>query len=172
MKKPFILLLLLNFYKLSFATSTPYRGGEVAIDIKNNMPCFYINDIDKSGVFNIVILNLSEGGMSSWHYENFYEKNYPKKDNCIALNNKNFKNFSQLKNNTPYSVTLGDIKTAYNTNFCITEKNGKSQIQNYIGTKCIDKEVRGIWEKLKNWFIELFKSLNRTNINKYLESMN
>ncbi|MEG0431547.1 MAG: hypothetical protein RR536_08180 [Anaerovoracaceae bacterium] len=94
--------------------------------------------------------------MSSWDYENSYEKNYPKKDNCIALNNKNFKNFSQLKNNTPYSVTLGDIKTAYNTDFCITEKNGISQIQNYIGAKCIDKEV-SLWEKLKNWFFELFK---------------
>jgi len=88
--------------------------------------------------------------------KNSYEKNYPKRENCIALNNKNFNNFSPLKKNTPYSVTLGDIKTAYNTDFCITEKNGKIQIQNYIGTKCIDKEI-GIWEKLKNWFFELLK---------------
>lgn len=34
MKKIFILLFLLNFSQLSLATSTPYRGGEVAIDIK------------------------------------------------------------------------------------------------------------------------------------------
>lgn len=156
MKKTFVLLLLFGFSNVSFATSNPYRGGEVAIDIKNNMPCFYINDANKRGLFNIVILDLSEGSMSSWDYENSYEKNYPKKDNCIALNNKNFNNFSQLKNNTPYSVTLGDIKTAYNTDFCITEKNGRSQIQNYIGNKCIDKEV-SLWEKIKNWFFELFK---------------
>lgn len=53
-------------------------------------------------------------------------------------------------------MTLGDIKTVYNTDFCVTEKNGRSQIQHYIGTKCIDKEI-GIWEKLKNWFFELLK---------------
>lgn len=69
----------MSFSDLSFATSTPYRGVEVAIDIKNNMPCFYINNADKSDVFNIVILDLSEGNMSSWDYENSYEKNYPKR---------------------------------------------------------------------------------------------
>ena len=159
MKRIFILLFLLNFSKLSFATSPPYRGGEVAIDIKNNMPCFYINDTGKNGIFNVVILDLSEGSKNSWHYENYYEKNYPKKDNCIALNDKNFNNFNQLIKNNPYSVTLGDIKTAYNTDFCIVEKNGKSQIQEYVGSKCIDKEM-SIWEKLKNWFFELFKKLN------------
>ena len=86
-------------------------------------------------------------------------KKLSKKDNCIALNDKNFNNFNQLIKNNPYSVTLGDIKTAYNTDFCIVEKNGKSQIQEYVGSKCIDKEM-SIWEKLKNWFFELFKKLN------------
>lgn len=104
--------LFLAFLSLPFhvsATSSPYRGGEVSIELKNNKPCFYINDTQQKGIFNLVILNLSQDSTESWIYENHFENNYPTKTNCILLTEKNFNNFKGLKENTPYSATLGGV---------------------------------------------------------------
>lgn len=52
----YILSILLTIPFSAFATSNPYRGGEVIIEVKNNTPCFYINDTEQRGDFSIVVL--------------------------------------------------------------------------------------------------------------------
>ncbi len=111
------------------ATSSPYRGGEVSIELKNNKPCFYINDTQQKGIFNLVILNLSQDSTESWIYENYFENSYPTKTNCILLTEKNFSNFNGLKENTLYSATLGGLRKAYNKDFYVQKSSGKLVLQ-------------------------------------------
>lgn len=40
----------------AYAMSNPYRGGEVGILVKNNLPCFHISDSLNSGTYSLVIL--------------------------------------------------------------------------------------------------------------------
>ncbi len=145
--------LFLAFISLSFhvsATSSPYRGGEVSIELKNNRPCFYIDDTQQKGIFNLVILNLSQGSTESWSYENHFEDRYPTKTNCILLTEKNFNNFKSLNENTPYSATLGGVKKAYNKDFCVKKNSGKLVIQDLQGTRCVDIKP-SFWENLKSF---------------------
>lgn len=146
--------LFLAFLSLPFhvsATSSPYRGGEVSIELKNNKPCFYINDTQQKGIFNLIILNLSQDSTESWIYENHFENNYPTKTNCILLTEKNLNNFKGLKENTPYSATLGGVKKAYNKDFCVKKSSGKLVLQDVQGTKCTDIKP-SFWENIKNFF--------------------
>ncbi|TGU85566.1 hypothetical protein YA64_016320, partial [Acinetobacter pittii] len=68
----FLTLLIIPFS--AFATSNPYRGGEVIIDVKNNTPCFYINDTEQRGDFSIVVLGLTHGSKEYWNYDSSFEK--------------------------------------------------------------------------------------------------
>ncbi|MDT8696716.1 hypothetical protein LFW85_07295 [Acinetobacter baumannii] len=145
----FLTLLIIPFS--AFATSNPYRGGEVIIEVKNNTPCFYINDTEQRGDFSIVVLGLTHGSKEYWNYDSSFEKSYPVKNKCIVLNEKNFKNFKGLKENTPYSVTLGGVRTAYNKDFCVTKRSGTLTVQDFKGTQCVDVEA-SFWDKLKRLF--------------------
>ncbi len=143
-----LLILLLSTHV--FATSNPYRGSEVNIEIKNDTPCFYIDDMEQKGVFSIVLLNLSRNSKDYWSYDSSFDKSYPTKNNCVVLNGKNFNGFKSLKENTPYSITLGGVKTAYNRDFCITRRSKKLVIQDLRATQCVDRKL-SFWDNLKNY---------------------
>lgn len=151
----YLLLAFLSIPVYASATSPPYRGGEVIIDLKNNKPCFYINDKNQKGIFKLVILNLSQDSTEYWEYENNFSHTYPTKANCILLTEKNFSNFRYLKENTPYSVTLGGLKKSYNKNFCVKKSSGKSILQDVQGAKCTDLKP-SFWGGLKDFFIQMF----------------
>ncbi|WP_369074255.1 NF045616 family extracytoplasmic (lipo)protein [Acinetobacter sp. XH1741] len=151
MMNKYILLIFLMMPFSIFANSNPYRGGEVNIEIKNETPCFYINDMEQKGIFSIVLLNLSRNSKDYWSYDSSFDKSYPTKNNCVVLNEKNFNGFKSLKENTPYSVTLGGVKTAYNRNFCITRISKKIVIQDFRAAQCVDRKS-SFWDNLKNYF--------------------
>ncbi|MDC5098075.1 hypothetical protein OHW41_19190, partial [Acinetobacter baumannii] len=60
--------------------------------------------------------------------------------------------FKSLKENTPYSVTLGGVKTAYNRDFCITRRSKKLVIQDLRATQCVDRKP-SFWDNFKKLFL-------------------
>lgn len=152
MMNKYVLLIFLMIPLSIYATSNPYRGGEVNIELKNDTPCFYIDDMEQKGVFSIVLLNLSRNSKDYWSYDSSFDKSYPTKNNCVVLNEKNFNGFKSLKENTPYSVTLGGVKTAYNRDFCITRRSKKLVIQDLRATQCVDRKP-SFWDNFKKLFL-------------------
>ncbi|MCK7608634.1 hypothetical protein M0D70_04755 [Acinetobacter portensis] len=160
-RRIYYITFLLFLPSFSYAISNPYRGGEVIISIKNNNPCFTINNsLEKKGGFNIVIYedNLQNPEIPKiWSYESNYERDFKNENDCVVINNFSTSN---LKLDTYYSVTLSDIKIAYENDFCITKKNEDYVVQDYDfkNDKCVDKEL-SFWKKLKSFFNKVFSFL-------------
>lgn len=149
------LLLLPNF---SYAISNPYRGGAVIISMKDNSPCFSVDDENRKSSFSVVVSGETPEAGESWSYVNTSLTQLPNTSNCIKI-----KDFSLLeaKLDTLYNVTLGATNIAYLTDFCIAKKNEDYVIQDYDfkNNKCVDKEL-SLWEKIKSFFNKIFSHLS------------
>lgn len=161
-RKLYYITFLLFPPSFSYAISAPHRGGEVIISIKNNNPCFTINNsLEKKGGFNIVIYedNLQNPETPKiWSYESNYEQDLKKENDCVVISD-----FlaSSIKPDNYYSVTLSDIKISYEKDFCIAKRNEDYVVQDfdYENNKCVDKEL-SFWEKFKSFFNKFFSLLS------------
>uniref|UniRef100_UPI0039B6EF10 NF045616 family extracytoplasmic (lipo)protein n=1 Tax=Acinetobacter sp. MB5 TaxID=2069438 RepID=UPI0039B6EF10 len=118
------LIILISLSLIACNYSNPYRSGKIEMIIKDNTPCAYLNDDDQTGDY-VVTLNKYETPDPTFSYTNTFEKNYPKKDNCLLVNNKIFKNF-KLDMNTSYDmyfeITPSNQDSAYRKRtFCIKQ---------------------------------------------------
>ena len=145
------LILFLFFPGFLYAFSNPYHGGEVKILMKNNIPCFYVDHSEKTGVFGIAIINQKPESKEYWSYHSGTESNFPDKENCMIIENFTVPN---LKLDTPYSVTLSDITIGYKQRFCITQKNGEYEVQDFSGSQCVDRKM-SFWERIKTLFFKI-----------------
>ena len=149
------LLLLSNF---SYAISNPYRGGDVIISMKDNSPCFSVDDENRKSSFSVVVLGENHETEDTWSYVNNSLTQPQNTSNCIKI-----KDFSLLsvKLDTPYIVVLDAINIAYRTDFCIAKKNEDYVLQefDYENNQCVDKEL-SLWEKIKSFFNKIFSHLS------------
>lgn len=114
-------------------TSPINNNGKVEFELKNNTPCFYINDKNYQGEYEISITEHNTQG--EYAYRSTFDKHYPNKNNCILFNNKTFSNLEKVKEYTNYSVKIFSgqqnwHKPAGNhgSNFCLIRENGQLTI--------------------------------------------
>lgn len=156
--KKVILLLIFCVSSFSHAISNPYRGGAVIISMKDNSPCFSVDDVNRKSSFSVVVSGENPEAGDSWSYVNNSLTQLPNTSNCIKI-----KKFSlmEAKLDTLYNVTFGANNIAYMTDFCIAKKNEDYVIQDYDfkNNKCVDKEL-SFWEKIKLFFNKILSLLS------------
>lgn len=166
----FLVLILILFSPNLYAFSkSPYASGEIGIKIVNNTPCVYIEKEQLQGEYIITIQvfnNDKQGNSQLLYYNNSFEKYYPLENKCILLNSSNFQNL-ELKENTPYSISLSArpywVFDGFLSQICLKQNQEKQLvIQDYIDGKCTDKKPKIPVTDSENWFIRLlnwFKDL-------------
>lgn len=140
-------LAILVFSTLSFSMSKQYRGGEVSIMIKNNEPCFYIENLDLFGNYYINLFEEKDIKNIGEYISNF-QKKYPQKSSCISSSA-----FSQhvYQENKPYLVVIEtDTGLSFGKSFCVSEKKGIKEIQDFV-VRCEDKKDSFV-QKLYKFF--------------------
>lgn len=152
------IIFLLFLPSFSYAISNPYRGGAVIISIKDNSPCFSVDDENRKSSFSVVVLDGNLEPEDTWSYVNDSLTQLPNISNCVKI-----KDFSLLniKLDSPYIVVLDAINIAYRTDFCIAKKNEDYVVQgfDYENNKCADKAL-SFWEKIKFFFNKIFSLLS------------
>ncbi len=147
MNKSLFILISLCFSQQIFAMSKEYSGGEVYITIKDNSPCFYINNINISGDYDITLYerNINSGLYKVNSISSILaSKRYPDKEKCITTNE--IKDNFKYKNNTPYLVVLETNRFSFGKNFCVD--SATKTIQDFTDT-CKVKNLSW-WEKILN----------------------
>lgn len=135
----------------AFSMSREYRGGDVSILIKNNEPCFYIENMTLSGRYYIHLFDKKTIKTLGEFTSNFQEK-YPKKASCILSSS-----FSDYiyQENKPYLIVLEtDNEMSFGKRFCLSTRNGSKEIQDFWG-QCKDKQY-SLWQRFLK-FIGLSK---------------
>lgn len=130
-----------------------YDIDNVYIDIKNDNPCFYINNDELEGNYDIVIKDQNNGDY--WDYKGVSEKSYPKKENCILFNNESFGSSKNLNFNRKYNVTLSNLNVGFSNEFCLRKDRNHVVLQKIIGDQCIDIEENEE-DKLRRFFKKIF----------------
>lgn len=121
-------LTILAFSSLSFSMSKQYRGGEVSIMIKNNEPCFYIENLDLFGNYYINLFEEKDIKNIGGYTSNF-QKKYPQKSSCISSSVISHHVFQE---NKPYLVVIEtDTGLSFGKSFCVSEKQGIKEIQDF-----------------------------------------
>lgn len=134
------------------AMSNPYRGGEVGILIKNNLPCFYIPDPKEKGFFSITTVKFSSRQKIEWRYFGNFEDEHPSKDNCIVWKPNKISEPHEVIMDIPYIVTFGAAaEKGYLSRFCLTQRNGVTILQKARGTECYDPP-KSKWQSFKGLF--------------------
>ncbi len=138
------LIILISLGLIACKYSNPYHSGEIKFITKNNMPCLYIDEYNFIGDYTV---SISQYQMPEpiFGYASQFRKNYPKKDNCLIINNKNFNNLN-LKMNTPYDIQFEiappDKDSVFRTTiFCIRSDRGRRIMQRFDGVKCSDIQI-------------------------------
>ena len=135
-------IVILVFASQAFSMSRQYRGGAFSILVKNNEPCFYIENEKLTGRYYITLFEDKTIKTLGEFTSNFQEK-YPNKNSCILSSS--FTNTVYQKN-TPYLIVLeADNDMSFGSTFCVSERNGIKEIQDFIG-KCEDKPP-SLWER-------------------------
>lgn len=136
-----LIFLILPFLSVSCGGSNPYMKGGIKFISKNNAPCLYIDEDNFIGDYTV---SISQYQMPEpiFGYASQFKKNYPKKDNCLIINNKNFNNL-KLKLNTPYDIQFeiaspGKDSVFRTAIFCIRSDQGRRIMQRFDGFKCSD----------------------------------
>ncbi|WP_111895987.1 hypothetical protein [Acinetobacter sp. MB5] len=137
-------IILISLGLIACKYSNPYRSGEIKFITKNNTPCLYIDEQDFTGEYAVSI-GQYEVTEPTFDYRSSFKENFPRKDNCLMINNQNFKNLN-LKMNTPYDLffemAAPDQNSVFRKNiFCIRSDRGKKIIQRFDGVKCSDIPV-------------------------------
>lgn len=136
-------IIVLFMSSLTFSMSREYRGGEVSILIKHNKPCFYIENKDLSGIYYINLFE-KKGIKNIGEYTSNFQEEYPKKTSCISSSTFSNHNY---KENKPYLVVITTDKgLSFGTSFCVAERNGTKEIQDFVGQCEYKKE--SLWEKI------------------------
>ncbi|WP_111895986.1 hypothetical protein [Acinetobacter sp. MB5] len=136
-----IFLIFSTFLLTSCGHSNPYSSGEIKFSTKNNLPCLYIDEEDIQGDYSFSIIE-HQIPEPMFDYVSSFKENYPKKDNCLMINNENFKGL-KIKLNTPYDIQMEvdkpDQYSIYRKNiFCVRSEKGKKIMQTFDGFKCSD----------------------------------
>lgn len=138
-----------------YAISNPYRGGKVNISIKNGLPCFHISDSLSNGEYSLVILLPNNNGLTSWTYENTFEKKNASESSCILWGEKGFSNYQKPYFNVQYGVTFGTDRKAYHSDFCLAQKEGETIIQEVKNNQCYEPP-KGMWQLIKEALNDYF----------------
>lgn len=138
------LIILISLGLIACKYSNPYRSGKIEMIIQDNAPCVYMKEDNQTGSY-LVTLNQYETPAPTFSYTNTFEKNYPKKDNCLLVNNKIFKNF-KLDMNTSYDMYFettppNQDSTYRKRTFCIKQDRNNFVVQDSVGGKCRDIPV-------------------------------
>ena len=138
------LIILISLGLIACKYSNPYRSGEIKFITKNNALCLYIDEQDLTGDYGISIMQY-QTPEPRFDYVSSFKENYPKKDNCLMINNENFKGL-KIKLNTPYDIQMEvdkpDQYSIYRKNiFCVRSEKGKKIMQTFDGFKCSDIQV-------------------------------
>ncbi|WP_406935524.1 NF045616 family extracytoplasmic (lipo)protein [Acinetobacter baumannii] len=149
MNKFLFLLISLCFSQQISAMSKEYSGGEVYITIKDNSLCFYINNKNISGDYDITLYeqNINSGLYKVGSISSILaSKRYPDRKNCITTNE--IKDNFKYKDNTPYLVVLETNRFSFGKDFCVD--SATKTIQDFSNT-CKVKNL-SLWEKILNLF--------------------
>lgn len=149
MNKSLFILIVACFSQQIFAMSKEYSGGEVYITIKYNSPCFYIDNKNISGDYDITLYgrNNNSGLYKISSIPSILaSKRYPDRKSCITTNE--IKDNFKYKNNTPYLVVLETNRFSFGKDFCVD--SATKTIQDFSNT-CKVKNL-SLWEKILNLF--------------------
>lgn len=118
------------FSSQSFSMSRQYRGGDVSILIKKNEPCFYIENMKLTGKYYITLFE-DKTIKTLGEFTSNFQKKYPQKESCILSSS-----FSNViyQEDKPYLIVISvDNGMSFGTSFCVVEKNGSKEIQDFVG---------------------------------------
>ena len=136
-------IVILVFASQSFSMSRQYRGGDFSILIKNNEPCFYIENEKLTGRYYITLFEDKTIKTLGEFKSNFQEK-YPSKNSCILSSS--FTNTVYQKN-TPYLIVLeADNDMSFGSTFCVGRRNGINEIQDFSGA--CEYKKQSLWKRI------------------------
>lgn len=138
----FILLVLLVSLNLNVnvqANSSKYRGGELKLKKTNNDICFYIDNNELIGDYELNIFDKNKFNKLV-NYTSSFNKNYPLENNCIKINYK-------FKNNIIYTAVLDSELTNFGRNFCLID----NEIGDFDGITCTEIKL-SVWDKILIFF--------------------